>query len=391
MPLARHARAGSEGALDRLALVRRGLRSDLELHGPSLKGFGRPDDKRIVRRRRFLTLGLLALLAPASIATAAKPGPATTSWAQAQIVTITAQGIMGTDPTTFRPDDPLTRGAAASLVASLTRQPSAAVSAPTLPVSMAGLDSRLVGALALQDAAATFAAGARTAGLAPPARFGTEVVARLLGLRTNHPAARDDLELGPTDAATRAEAAFSAARILKLGAGDAEAAREAAATFAPPQLTEWQKRILTTAVGLIGYPYVWAGTSERAGAPAGVQTRGGFDCSGFVWRVYKLQPYPGAPALASVLKGRTTYEMSGEVPAATRIPFARLAPGDVVFFGGHGPRSKPAEVNHMGIYLGNGWLIHSSSYGVALAELSGWYRTRFAWARRPLAEAGLST
>jgi cell wall-associated NlpC family hydrolase len=45
----------------------------------------------------------------------------------------------------------------------------------------------------------------------------------------------------------------------------------------------------------------------------------------------------------------------------------------------------------MGIYLGNGWFIHSSDYGVAVAQLTGWYRTKFAWARRPLAEAGLVT
>jgi cell wall-associated NlpC family hydrolase len=341
-------------------------------------------------RRRLLTLGFLAVLATASAATAAKPKAAPVSWAQPQIVAITAQGIMGSDPATFRPEDPLTRSAAAGLVASLTGQSASPVAAPSLPVTMAGLDSKLVGALALQDAAATFAAGAKTAGLAPPSRFGTEVVARLLGLRTNHPTAQDDLELLPGDTATRAEAAFSAARMLKLGAGDAEAVREAASTFTLPALTVWQKRVLTTAVGLIGDPYVWAGTSERPGAPAGVETRGGFDCSGFVWRVYKLQSYVGAPALSTVLKGRTTYQMSGEVPAVQRIALARIAPGDILFFGAHGPRSKPAEVSHMGIYLGNGWFIHSSSYGVAVAGLSGWYRTRFAWARRPLAEAGLS-
>ena len=43
----------------------------------------------------------------------------------------------------------------------------------------------------------------------------------------------------------------------------------------------------------------------------------------------------------------------------------------------------------MGIYIGNGWFIHSSGYGVALARLDGWYKREFAWARRPLAEAGL--
>jgi cell wall-associated NlpC family hydrolase len=81
--------------------------------------------------------------------------------------------------------------------------------------------------------------------------------------------------------------------------------------------------------------------------------------------------------------------MSGEVPGPRRIPLSRIEPADLLFFGAHGTASQPAEVNHMGIYLGDGWMIHSSSQGVALAPLSGWYRTRFAWARRPLAEAGL--
>ena len=44
----------------------------------------------------------------------------------------------------------------------------------------------------------------------------------------------------------------------------------------------------------------------------------------------------------------------------------------------------------MGIYRGDGWFIHSSEYGVAVAQLAGWYRSEFAWGRRPLAEAGLS-
>jgi cell wall-associated NlpC family hydrolase len=215
------------------------------------------------------------------------------------------------------------------------------------------------------------------------------VVARLLGLRTNHPAAHDDLELLPNDPATRAEAAFSAARVLRLSEYDIDAVREAAAAFAPAALTPWQQRVLQTAVGLIGYPYVWGGTSEHQQTLFGVDSRGGFDCSGLVWRVYKLQAYPNGAALAETLRGRTTFAMSGEVPRAKRIPFAKLQPGDVLFWGAKGPRSQPAQVDHTGIYLGGGWFVHSSGYGVALAELSGWYRDRFAWARRPLAEAGL--
>ena len=63
----------------------------------------------------------------------------------------------------------------------------------------------------------------------------------------------------------------------------------------------------------------------------------------------------------------------------------------VFFFGARGLESKPAQVNHTGIYLGNGWFIHSSGYGVALAELDGWYRSEYAWAAwNPLRKAGLA-
>jgi cell wall-associated NlpC family hydrolase len=291
----------------------------------------------------------------------------------------------------FHPNDPLTRGALMSLVAGLTEQRPTASTASTAPVTMAQLDSTLVRGLDLSDAAAQFSTAARTAGLTLPSRFGTEVVARLLGLRTNHPTALDSLELLPNQTATRAEAAYSAAQILSFRGWETQRVEQLAETFELPALSPWQARILQTAVRFIGYPYVWGGTSEKTEAPVGIQAPGGFDCSGFVWRVYKLQVYPGAPALAGALKGRTTFQMSGEVPPAKRIPLTRLKPGDVLFWGAEGPRSKPAQVDHTGINLGNGWFIHSSEYGVALAPLSGWYRQRFAWARRPLAEAGLSS
>jgi peptidoglycan endopeptidase LytE len=150
--------------------------------------------------------------------------------------------------------------------------------------------------------------------------------------------------------------------------------------------------VLQTAVSFVGYPYVWGGTSELPQDPFGTGTTvpGGFDCSGFVWRVFKLQAYAGAATLPGVLRGRTTYAMAGEVPPAKRIPLAKVQPGDLLFFGSSGPRSKPAQINHMGIYLGGGWFIQSSDQGVALSPLtSAWYAQRFAWARRPLAEAGL--
>jgi cell wall-associated NlpC family hydrolase len=337
-----------------------------------------------MRRLALLPLLALALVQPAS---AAKP---VQSWAQPEIELVTSRGLMGGNAATFRPNDPLTQGALAQLIAALTEQPLVASAAPAAPVTIAQLDARLVGALGLSESASSFARPARAAGLKPPSRFGTEVVARLLGLRTNHPAAQDGLELEPSDPATRAEAAFSAARILQFAGSEQQFVADAAAAFALPALTAWQQQVLRTAVSFIGFPYVWGGESETTTSPFGPQARGGFDCSGFVWRVYKLQPYEGAPQLAETLRGRTTMQMSAEVPKAQRIGAAKLQPGDVVFFGSRGLKSKPGQIDHMGISLGNGWLIHSSAYGVALAPLDGWYAKRFAWARRPLAEAYLA-
>jgi cell wall-associated NlpC family hydrolase len=328
------------------------------------------------------------LAAPAAAKPAGKAQPA--SWAQPQIKVVVAHGLMARSIQTFRPNDPLTRGALNALVSGLVPQGSPAGSIPaSTVVTMAQLDATLVRALGLSSSAAQFTAAARSAGLAPPSRFGSEVVARLLGLRINHPAQLDSLELLPSQPATRAEAAYSAAQILRFGGWETQQVTQLAESMELPAYSPWQLRILKTAVRFIGYPYVWGGTSETEESPFGVQAAGGFDCSGFVWRVYKLQAYPGEGTLAGALKGRTTFAMSGEVSSAKRIPFARLKPGDVLFWGAGGARSKPADVDHTGIYLGNNWFIHSSGYGVALAQLTGWYKQRFAWARRPLAEAGL--
>jgi cell wall-associated NlpC family hydrolase len=360
------------------------------------------------------------------------------SWAHSQIKLVTARKIFLGTPATFRPQDALTEGTLARVISRLTGAPAKKPREPATPVSMAGLDASLVTALGLRDAAATFYRGARKTGLKPPARFGTEVVARLLGLRLTHPNNQAKLALEPQQTATRAEAAYSVAAILHFRSGgqsgygqgfggggsgsggapsfgaphdwsgwqshhhhfdfgstrrstqavtkenvyatssEVENMKAVAQAFVLPKLTVWQRRILNTAVSLIGYPYIWGGTSLT-----------GMDCSGFVWRVYKLTSYAGAPQLSGVLRGRTTMAMSGEVPKSRRISFKHLQPGDVLFFGNDGAASSPANVDHAGIYMGNSWFINSSGYGVAIASLGNGEGSRFAWARRPLAEAGL--
>ena len=261
---------------------------------------------------------------------------------------------------------------------------------PSRTVSVKQLDAALVAYVGLGAAAREIQTTLKDAGLQPPANTGTEAVARMLGLRLNHPASEDYLELLPNQPVTRAEAAYSFAGVLHLDDWAVQAVQQAADSFTLPQLSSWQRRILTTAIHYVGYPYVWGGTNPTAETEFGVHSNGGFDCSGFVWRVYKLTPYAGEGDLAGVLRGRTTFQMSGEVPRSKLIPAAKLQPADVMFFGANGPKSSPNVVDHTGIYLGNGWFVQSSDEGVTLLPFDGWYTHSFAWARRPLREAGLA-
>jgi cell wall-associated NlpC family hydrolase len=336
--------------------------------------------------RRALVVAVLAAscAAPAGARNEQAKPP---SWAQQQIQLLTAKGVLGTDAKAFRPDDPITQGELAAAISAVTGKDAPVPADPAAPVTIAQLDSQLVRGLGLRDVARQFADGIRAAGLMPPSRFGTEVVARLLGLRTDH--SDDTIEPAPADPATRAEAAWSLAHILGFDGWELDWVRKEAATFAPPPVEGAVRSILQSSIDLIGYPYVWGGTSELPQQLFGKQTvvNGGFDCSGFIWRVYKLEDY-GIPGLDATLRGRTTAAMSGEVKKPQRIALADLEAADVLFFGAAGPKTKPAEIDHAGIYLGGGWFIQSSGQGVALAPLdSDWYAKRFAWARRPLAEA----
>jgi cell wall-associated NlpC family hydrolase len=339
----------------------------------------------------------LALFALVSLCLVPNASAAGASWAQPQIKRVVEAGLLSERVASFKPQQPLTQEALAGVVETLSLTSEEPVdyrytaAVPGRAVTIRELDAALVGFLGLGDSARTVTAALRSAGLAPRAGAGTETVARLLGFRFNHPAAEDALELSLNDTATRAEAAYSLARLLDLSGWEQDSVRSQTEALVLPELTDAQRQVLTRAVSFVGYPYVWGGTSETAQQPFGKPQPGGFDCSGFVWRVFKLEPFPGASALASVLRGRTTYEMSGEVPAAQRIRKAEnLQPGDLIFQGDSGAKSKPAQVGHAAIYLGGGWFVHASGSGTTLHPFEGWYRDRFAWARRPLREAGLS-
>lgn len=313
---------------------------------------------------RRLGLVILVALATAAPAHAATLG----NWDKREQRAVVHAGVLTRLAGGFHGERGLTPG---QFQQALNRIGGTATTVPHARVTVALFHRLVVRQLGLADLARAVQHEAANAGLDPPSRFGTEVVARQLGLRYDHPAQDDRLELYPTDTITRAEAAYSFARVLQQGSGGAYYARQVLDRFHLPSYTPGQREALRLAVSKIGMPYVWGGESDTTSGRYGPQAHGGYDCSGFVWRVFKLS---GNPAGARI-GGRTAAAMAREVPKRSRVRFGDVRPGDLLFF-------YPPGISHVGIALSRDFMIHSSSQGVYVAPLfESWRRSEFAWAR----------
>lgn len=123
------------------------------------------------------------------------------------------------------------------------------------------------------------------------------------------------------------------------------------------------QKIVDYAKKLLGVRYVWGGTTSK-----------GFDCSGFVKYVFDH---------FGIALSRVSTEQAKQGEAVKK---ANLQPGDLVFFDTNGGRNR---INHVGIYIGGGRFIQSSSAsgnsGVVISSLtSGFYSEVFMTARRIL-------
>lgn len=102
------------------------------------------------------------------------------------------------------------------------------------------------------------------------------------------------------------------------------------------------QQIADFACKYIGYPYVAGGTSLTDGA----------DCSGFVMAVYQAFGY-SLP--------RSSYAQSGVGKA---VSYSEAQPGDIIYYGGH-----------VGIYIGNGQIVHASTERTGIKITSATYRS----------------
>lgn len=112
----------------------------------------------------------------------------------------------------------------------------------------------------------------------------------------------------------------------------------------------------------LGKPYSWGKSGPDS-----------FDCSGFVGYVYR-----------SVYDKDLGHSSSGMSKLGVAVDKSELAIGDLVFFATDGG----ADINHVGIYIGDGEFIHASSsnsngYQVTISKInSGFYDREYITAKR---------
>ena len=100
---------------------------------------------------------------------------------------------------------------------------------------------------------------------------------------------------------------------------------------------EQMEKIIATAFKLKGVPYFWGGMTPK-----------GVDCSGLVrWSCL----------MNGILLPRNASQM---VHCGDEVSLDELQRGDLVFFGTPAKDGKPRRVTHVGIYIGDNHIIHSS-------------------------------
>lgn len=222
-------------------------------------------------------------------------------------------------------------------------------------------------------------------------RFGTEIVGRELGLRHDRPTSEEGYEAAASQPMSQADIAWA---LWKAKTGPSTYSADALKGFALDRYGFKKRRVLKFALALVGAPYVWGGEWLKRtpeGYPYGAQPSGGFDCSGFLWYVLQKKSSAYSP-LDRPYKGwnipeRSSAQMAKATPVDQRLRYKKLRPGDIVLFaeGGRGV-AKPRDVYHAGLYLGRGWMIHSSGSraGISIGSIApgSWWHDQLMWGRR---------
>ena len=336
-------------------------------------------------RGRLIIFGCAAVLVASLAAPAQARRSATPDWVQPALRGLAAAGHL--DKETFRPNKPMARADFKKLMSGVF---GGGFSRTEGSVTAAEVDAALVRALGKADIAQRLADVKSPDGWDPKVgmRFGTEIVAREMGLRRDRPTSEEGFEASAGDHMTQADVIWS---VWKATTAPSLYGADALASFSIGSYSRQVRSVVRFAFKQVGSPYIWGGewSSETpAGYPFGPQPTGGFDCSGFSWYVLRQgdsgwaptkRPYAGwsLPERASRDMARGTEE---------KIGFRSLRPGDLMFFAPDGRDDRAANVYHVGVFLGDGWMIDSSGSqaGVSLSQVGrgAWWHDQFLFGRR---------
>lgn len=106
------------------------------------------------------------------------------------------------------------------------------------------------------------------------------------------------------------------------------------------------EKIIDEAFKLKGVPYLWGGMTAK-----------GVDCSGLVRLSFLMNGVLLPRNASQIIFCGDEVALPGQYGA---LNIDNLQRGDLVFFGTPAQDGKPQRVTHIGIYLGNGKIIHSS-------------------------------
>ncbi|WP_217915445.1 NlpC/P60 family protein [Miltoncostaea marina] len=215
-----------------------------------------------------------------------------------------------------------------------------------------------------------------------PRHAGSEILARELGLVYNRLSHEDGRERSRNESVRLADVVYALDRASGVGSWQTARLRRYR-QIALPAMSPKQLAVAQAALWQVGQPYIWGGDWPGARSPWGAQAHGGFDCSGLIWWAFKGRTTASQMAVGTGLRGRTADAMAWERPAE-RVAITGLQPGDLVFFGSGGPAARTGTIEHAGIALGDGWMVHSSGSrgGVSLSHLDDYWPSATAFGRR---------
>ena len=264
---------------------------------------------------------------------------------------------------------------------------------PSGTVTKATLDRAFVVALGLQQVAAGLNNISTQDGyrFAHSYNFAAYIITNELHLNFNYPSALENQEVLASSSVSRAFLAYALSQAKTLSEWELNSV-QSFASIKLPSMNATEKQIVEFAMRYAGYPYVYAGEWYKptgSGYCCGTQLQGGFDCSGFAWWVLKA---PAGTWNNVSIRGYTGWSLPQRGAAAmteyapVRLAYSQLQPADLLGFNTDDVGSGWSGVDHAGIYLGNGWMIHSSGSrgGVSIDYIGSgsWWYSRLVWGRR---------